>query len=138
MVKVIRSGTYKLIETKNYIKILYLDEDMYAWPETLNYGEMLVVSRRAHKTDAVLSVGHYIIYEVVDDDRFSNHIHLELEVGNQQWQGYLLLTGLPNDTKKRSRIIPTHETITGSRFFEYTNEPAIKRGASPPVPLLRQ
>jgi hypothetical protein len=33
-------------------------------------------------------------------------------VGKGTWQGYLLPTGLPDDKKKRNRIIPTDEVIT--------------------------
>jgi hypothetical protein len=36
---------------------------------------------------------------------------LELSVGGGQWQGYLLLTGLPTAKKIRSRIEPTDEII---------------------------
>jgi hypothetical protein len=46
-------------------------------------------------------------------------MHLELEVGEGYWQGYLLLSGLPNDDHKRARIIPTTETITTNPEFEF-------------------
>lgn len=122
MIKVIRKGIYKLIETKNHIKILYLDNDIYAWPATKQYGEMLVASHRFHKTDSVLSTGKYYIYSVKHEDQFSDHVHLELEVGPHRWQGYLLLTGLPDDHKLRCRIIPTHETISGNQMFKHRKE----------------
>jgi hypothetical protein len=39
-------------------------------------------------------------------------MHLELSIGKGQWQGYLLLTGLPTNKKRRNRIIPTKEVIS--------------------------
>lgn len=119
MINIIRQGNYKLIETKNQIKILYLDDDIYAWPETTKYREMLVVSHRSHKTDALLGMGRYNLYEVEDEPTITDIMHLELEVDTGVWQGYLLLTGLPTEHKTRSRIIPTHEVITGNPLFRY-------------------
>lgn len=112
MITPIQSGVYKLIETKNQIKILYLDDTIYAWPETKLYGEMLVASHRLHKSDRILATGRYNLYEVDDEPAISDTMHLELEAGRGVWQGYLLLTGLPNKHKLRCRIIPTHEVIT--------------------------
>ena len=113
MICIIRKGQYRLIETKNHIKVLYLDDDVYAWPNTEQYGEMLVTSHREHKTDAILSSGRYFLYDVDDEKEFNDNFHLELEVGADKWQGYLLLTGLPDDHKKRGKIIATNEVIKG-------------------------
>jgi hypothetical protein len=111
MITLQRSGHYKLIETKHNTKVLYLDDEVYAWVEPATIGEILVVSHNLHKTDCVLSLGEYRLYDVQDEPKLSDHIHLELEVGAGQWQGYLLLTGLPDDRKRRARIIPTPELI---------------------------
>lgn len=121
MISLRRTGLYKLIETKNNTKILYLDNDVYAWLELKNIGEILAVSRKAHKTDCIFGMGHYYIYDVHDEPFLSDQQHLELEVDRDTytWQGYLLLSGLPDDNKKRGRIIPTNEIITGNR--RYTN-----------------
>ena len=113
MITMQRSGHYRLIETKHNTKILYLDDDAYAWVEPASIGEILVVSRSSHKTDCVLSNGAYRMYGVTDEPRLADHIHLELATGEGKWQGYLLLTGLPNDKKTRARIVPTPELITG-------------------------
>lgn len=112
MITLLRSGPYKLVETKHNTKILYLDNETYAWVEPATMGEILVVSHNPHKTDCVLSLGEYRLYSVEDELSLADHIHLELEVGAGSWQGYLLLTGLPNDQKRRARIIPTPELIT--------------------------
>lgn len=116
MIKPLRKGYYKLVETKRNNKILYLDDDVYAWIEPAYLGELLVSSSNPHKTDCVLSMGHFRMYDVVDEPDVSDHIHLELEVAPDVWQGYLLLTGLPSKQKKRSRIIPTVEIITGEKL----------------------
>ncbi len=113
MIKRIKSGFYKLIETKKNIKILYLDNRAFAWIEP-SIGELLVVTRRAHHTDCILSIGKYYTYSVADEPALTDLLHLELEVGERVWQGYLLPTGLPEDNKPRVRVIPTNETITGN------------------------
>jgi len=75
-------------------------------------GEILVSSHRPHKIDHKLAVGRYRLYDVEDEPKLADHQHLELFVGDGQWQGYLLLTGLPTEKKLRSRIVPTNELIT--------------------------
>lgn len=117
MITLKRSGRYKLIETKKHTKVLYLDNDIYAWVEPVHIGEILVVSHKVHKSDCVLSVGEYCLYEVEDEPNLSDNPHLELEVGKNMWQGYLLLSGLPDAHKKRGRIIPTEEIINGNPRF---------------------
>lgn len=112
MIKSLRSGKYKLVETKRNTKILYLGNDSFVWIEPAYIGEILVASSNPHKTDCVLSMGNFHIYAVDDEPNISDHIHLELEVAPGAWQGYLLLTGLPDQHKKRARIIPTPEIIT--------------------------
>ena len=118
MINLHRSGHYKLIETKNDIKILYLDQDVFAWIEPKEIGEILVVSHKPHKTDCLLNIGDYKLYDVDDEPSLSDQQHLELEVTGGVWQGYLLLTGLPNDLKKRGRIIATNEVITGKQLVK--------------------
>lgn len=124
MIRTIRHGFYKLIESKNHTKLLQLDKDLYAWLRLANYGEMLVVSHRNHPVGSLLSTGRYNLYTVDEEPEVADHIHLELEAGLGKWQGYLLLTGLPNDHKIRSRIIPTHEIITGGDVHKYYEDPA--------------
>lgn len=118
MITLLKMGRYELIETKSHTKVLYLDDVAYAWVEPPNIGEILVISHSPHTTDCVLSVGHYRLYDVVDEDKLSDQLHLELEAGKDAWQGYLLLTGLPDDDKKRARIIPTKEVITNTPAHE--------------------
>jgi hypothetical protein len=116
MIKVVKTGSYKLIETKEQTKILILDaKDTFAWVNLEGIGEILVTSHKTHKADTVLSVGHYRLYDVEDEPKLSDQLHLELSVGEGIWQGYLLPTGLPTDVKKRNRVIPTIEVITKSK-----------------------
>ena len=121
MISIRKSGTYKLIETKRHTKILYLGPVAYAWIEPTRIGVILVTTHNVHKTDCVLSTGHFRLYDVDQEPQLSDNQHLELEAGKDTWQGYLLLTGLPNDQKTRSRIIPTHEIISGNRRFTRSN-----------------
>jgi hypothetical protein len=101
------------METKGQTKILYLDDTVYAWVQPADIGEILVASHKKHATDTLLAMGEYRLYDVRSEPHYSTHEHLELEVGDEIWQGYLLLTGLPTHAKKRRRIIPTMEVISG-------------------------
>lgn len=113
MIKTIKQGDYKLLETKNQSKILILDNTKgYAWINAAGIGEILVATRRTQETDTTLAVGKYRLYEVKDEPKISDLVHLELMAGQGVWQGYLLLTELPTDKKSKSRIIPTTEVIT--------------------------
>jgi hypothetical protein len=113
MIKLMTEGSYELIETQNQIKVLILDKkDSFAWVNVKGLGEILVTTHKAHKTDCILSVGKYRLYKVKDEPHLTDLIHLELFVGHGTWQGYLLLSGLPTDKKKRNRIIPSREVIT--------------------------
>ncbi|NCU30445.1 hypothetical protein EOM57_01420 [Candidatus Saccharibacteria bacterium] len=117
MITLKQSGQHRLIETKNNTKILYLDDSVYAWVEPPSLGEILVSSHKTHKADCVLSVGGYRLFTVQDEPNLSDNMHLELEVGRNIWQSYLLLTGLPTSNKIRARIIPTTEVIMGNPMF---------------------
>jgi hypothetical protein len=112
MIKILRHGTYKLIETKAHTKILTLDgRETFAWINAADIGEILVASHKKHQADHILAKSRYRLYEVKDEADLTDLMHLELYVGDGVWQGYLLPTGLP-DNKKRRRIIPTREAIT--------------------------
>ena len=113
MIKLLEQGTYHLIETKGHTKILTLDKKKtFAWVTAEDIGEILVTSHKSHTVDHLLAAGKYRLYDVKDEKDFTDLEHLELFVGEGLWQGYLLTSGLPNDEKKRNRIIPTKEIIT--------------------------
>ncbi len=112
MIRTIKQGEYQLLETKAQTKILLLGGETYAWINAHGIGEILVASHNPHETDTILTLGDYKLYGVEDEPKLSDQQHLELEVGQGMWQGYLLPTGLPKDNKKRSRVIPTSERIT--------------------------
>ena len=112
MIKLLKKGKYTLVETKNDTKILTLDGKSYVWVFTKSIGEMLVTTHKAHKTDQKLSRGEYRLYEVENEADLVDTLHLELSIGEGDWQGYLLITGFPKNRKTRSRIIPTNEVIS--------------------------
>lgn len=115
MIKLVQSGHYTLIETKGQTKILTLDSrQTFAWVHVDEIGEILITSHKSHKIDHLLASGKYRLYEVEDEPKLTDLLHLELLVGEGVWQGYLLTTGLPTDKKRRNRIIPTQEIITTS------------------------
>jgi hypothetical protein len=113
MIQVVDKGTYHLIETAGHTKILTLDnKKTYAWVNAGDIGEILVTSHKSHIVDHVLAAGKYRLYRVKDETLPTELVHLELLIGEGRWQGYLLPSGLPDDKKKRNRIIPTKELIT--------------------------
>lgn len=125
MITLIKTGPYKLIETKANIKILYLDNQPYAWVTAEKIGQILVWSRVPHRTNRDLAMGIYQLYEVEDEPYLTDLQHLELEFGEHAWQSYLLPTGLPTSKDARTRFIPTTEIITGNPRF--TSEMGFKR-----------
>ena len=114
MIKLMDEGEYKLIETRKHTKILILNDKLnFAWVNAPPIGEILVSSYKSHKTDHVLSVGKFRLYDVEEEKELTDVNHLELLVGDGVWQGYLLPLGLPNGIRRR-RIIPTSEIISKS------------------------
>lgn len=116
MIKLLKEGAYKLIETKGQTKILSLDNKTYAWVNVAEIGEILVASHKKHQTDNILAIGKYRMYQVQDEPMLTDLVHLELLVGDGHWQGYLLTTGLPTTKDIRRRIIPTSEVITKTSY----------------------
>ena len=113
MIKLLKEGTYTLIETKHHNKILTLDQKKpFVWIMAEKIGEILIVSYVPHNIDHILAAGKYRLYDVNDEPELTDLLHLELHAGNGMWQGYLLPLGLPDDETKRHRIIPTKEIIT--------------------------
>lgn len=118
MITHLSSGSYRLLESKADTKILILSHEngsvtTFAWITAKDIGEILVTSRKDHDVQCVLSMGEFNLYDVEDDPDLVDLKHLELYVGDEVWQGYLLPTGLPTSEDKRNRIIPTDEVITG-------------------------
>lgn len=113
MIKLIREGSYTLMETSEMTKILILDKkNKFAWVNIKNIGEILVATVNTHTLSNVLANGKYRLYEVKNEPKLIDLMHLELFVGNGVWQGYLLTSGLPTKKDIRNRIIPTKEVIT--------------------------
>lgn len=112
MIQLLKKGTYLLTGTRHGARLLRLQKQIYAWIATPRIGALLVYSTVPHIQREVLSTGNYRLYDVVNEPHLSDQLHLELEFGGNQWQGYLLPTGLPDRKHIRRRIIPTHEIIT--------------------------
>lgn len=111
MIKVVLCGKYRLVETVEHLKVLYLDDAVYLWQYEPGTGDVLVLIGYQYPAGYTLACGNYRVYEVTDEPRFSGHIHLELYLGDQHWQGYVLEAGLP-PKHSQSFIAPTAEVIT--------------------------
>lgn len=123
MITLRESGMYRLTETPHRMKLLTLSKHgAYILTSIEGIGDILAVTRRPHRVHTVLSIGAYLLYDVDDEPALSDQIHLELETGRYEWQGYLLPTGLPYGDKLRSRIIPTREIVTDNPAFNVRKE----------------
>lgn len=111
MIKLIKRGKYRLIITKDMERMLYLEDQGYIWSYAKGIGEILSFSKHPHKLQYTLAQGNYVIYKVENEPKYIDLEHLELSIKGNIMQGYLLLTGLPNVKKIRSRIVPTDEII---------------------------
>ncbi len=111
MIRLKKQGKYQLGETKSGVKLLHLDDKQYIWLNIPSIGDVLSLPSLPHVTTAVFSEGVYRLYDVKDESDLVDLRHLELEIDSNQWQSYLLLTGLPRGRKRRSRIIPTNEKV---------------------------
>lgn len=115
MINLIRNGYYMLVETTNKTKLLILDDNkIYAWVYAEGIGEILVLSTKKHIYSNVLATGKYRLFKVKDDPVLTDLKHLELQVGGNLWQGYLLTKGIPTTHYSKRRIIPTKELISMS------------------------
>lgn len=129
MITLRETGLYRLTETPHRMKLLSLSRHgKFILTGIEGIGDILAVTRRPHRVHAVLSAGEYRIYSVDDEPKLSDQLHMELEIGREQWQGYLLPTGLPEGEKLRSRIIPTTERVTDNPVFSVRREVNIRAG----------
>lgn len=112
MIKLLKTGKYKLVATKDHKRMLYLDGQGYRWVYAEHIGDLFVFSKHKHAFGYMLASGEYRLYKVKDEPKLVDLVHLELALGDGAWQGYLLLTGLPTAKKLRSRVEPTREVIS--------------------------
>jgi len=118
MIRLQTIGAYTLYQTKkSHTKMLKMGKGTYAWVDFENIGEILVDSRGDYTAECTLSDGEYRIYDIDEEPNLNDNTHLELQVGRNKWQGYLLLTGLPSKDRQRTRMIPTNEIITDNPLF---------------------
>ena len=111
MIRLINKGKYTLFETFDKTKILSLDENMFAWINAGEIGDILVSTHRKFNPEKIISMGPYRLYDIKNEPTLTDLKHLELFVGDGSWQGYLLPKGLPNGVR-RHRIVATREIIT--------------------------
>jgi hypothetical protein len=113
MIKLLKQGSYKIVETWGETRILVLDDrDRYAWVVAAGIGEILVTTKKRFNKLYTLARGKFRLYEVKDEPKLTGVQHLELYVGEGFWQGYLLPTGLPKNKDIRNKIVPTNQIIT--------------------------
>lgn len=117
MIDLVQTGAYTLSESRHGIKLLRLGRKTLPWVVNPRIGSLLILSLNPHVEYEVLSKGVFRLYNVMDEAKLVDLQHLELEVGEGMWQGYLLPGGLPTTFATRKRIIPTRECITHNPAF---------------------
>lgn len=112
MITVVDRGSYCLLENKKQGKVLIFDDKKsYSLTE---YGKLKKIPLYPHKNtknNCLLCKGNFRLYKVSNEEHLSSNFHLELNIGQGQWQGYLLPKGLPKNRTINS-IIPTQELIS--------------------------
>lgn len=117
MIQVIKHGAYQLNEADNSYKIIILDNSKFLSWNPLS-GEIIDSTKSKPQSNSTLSIGKYFLYNVENEKELTNCLHLELLLGKRKWQAYVLPLGLPTKKQKNTKIIPTTEVITMSRFIE--------------------
>jgi hypothetical protein len=92
--------------------VLAVDDGVYSWVTGERMGVVLVTSHHDYTDYHILATGYYRLYDVKSEPGLSPQQHLELNVGYNLWQGYLLPSGLPNKTRKLVKIMPTKEVVS--------------------------
>lgn len=112
MITLIKQGNYRLIETVEKTRMLILDDkEHFAWIDAAGIGEILCFVGGGFKEQKILASGEYRLFSVKDEPKLTDLNHLELQIGDNLWQGYLLPTGLPSAEDQKNRIISTGELI---------------------------
>ena len=116
MLQVIGSGTYKLTETKDNTKVLFIDDEKaFGWKNGKCDGDLFLLAPDTENICCFLSVGKWRLYEIKDEPGLTDGNHFELHVGRGRWQGYLLPEGFPTAVNKQRPISQTGQTITKVR-----------------------
>lgn len=112
MITVIDRGSYCLLENKKQGKMLIFDgKKSYSIKDYGSLKKIYFNPLRNVKNDCLLCMGNFRLYKVSNEEHLSSNFHLELNIGQGQWQGYLLPKGLPKN-RTINKIIPTQELIS--------------------------
>lgn len=113
MIKLLESGTYKLVETENNLKVLMLDDkNIFLWKNFGCSGNLEYTRLDPAQICCMLSVNNYRLYQVKNESGFTKGLHLELYAGKKRWQSYLLKKGLPTAKNQKMPISKIEEIIT--------------------------
>jgi hypothetical protein len=115
MITRVDGGAFELTETRHGTKILALNDEPYVWIVAPGIGSLLIYTDQPQEASEILSKGHFRLFTVRDEPELSDLLHLELEFSKNEWQGYLLPTGLPDEMDTRKRLIATHQTISSDQ-----------------------
>lgn len=116
-------GQYALFQTKRNTKVLKLNDNYYVWLFIKNIGNILIKTKSTLQSTNILSTGRFYLFDVKDEPDYIDLLHLELGIGENLYQGYLLPRGLPKKSNEKHKIIPTKEVIfPKATNYEYSQE----------------
>jgi hypothetical protein len=90
MIKLIKQGGYKLVMQSDNDKTLVLGKQGYHWTLAKGIGEILTFCKSIHKESYTITTGKFKLYQVKNEEKLVDLQHLELSIGDEKWQGYLL------------------------------------------------
>ncbi len=116
MIKLLDSGIYKLVGTKDNLKTLTLDDkDVFLWKSDGGNCNLEYIKFNTDQTCCLLSINNYRLYDVKDEPGLTTCLHLELCIGKRKWQAYLLKNGFPTKRNKEKPFLRKDEIITKVR-----------------------
>jgi hypothetical protein len=112
MITVLSTGTYQLYK-KDPLRILTLNgKKKFLWEKSRDATGQLRFWTPQDNIEELSASGAFRLYDVKKETDLTDGMHLELFVGEGDWEGYLLKDKLPNAKRKECDIVKTDECIT--------------------------
>jgi hypothetical protein len=122
-VRVLERGKYELFEDAHGHRFLVLDGDhWYAWIAAQR-SPILVRTDSDHEIKRTVQRGKYFLVDFRQDPKFKDMPHLFLQKGDE-YQEYLLPSGLPSQRDPQVRFVVTRNTLARKELEDYLKHPA--------------
>lgn len=114
MIRLIQWGRYRLAIIAEGNTIMSIDGRTYSLFSNSNTLELFDELAASIRAEAAITLHHgdYRMYDVYDELDLAETIHLELEDEDGYVKSYLLPHGLPEESRRQVRQLPTTQQIT--------------------------